>query len=84
MAAVGIPCAERPRFISRTLQSFRRGDFSFAGARGDFAMSKPEVLIVDDDKSFLAYVAQFLTQRGYVVHTLESADQLPGKLAMTR
>jgi len=44
-------------------------------------VTKPEVLIVDDDKSFLAYVAQFLTQRGYVVHTLESAEQLLSRLA---
>ena len=44
-------------------------------------MSKPGILIVDDDKSFLTYVAEFLGRRGYAVHTLESADQLPGKLA---
>jgi DNA-binding NtrC family response regulator len=66
---------------SGALQSFRRGDFSSAGAGGDFAVSKPGILIVDDDKSFLTYVAQFLSQRGYVVQTLESADQMPGKLA---
>jgi two-component system response regulator AtoC len=44
-------------------------------------VSKPQILIIDDDASFLAYVAQFLTERGYVVNTLESEGQLLGKLA---
>jgi len=43
-------------------------------------VKKPEVLIVDDDKSFQSYVAQFLTQRGYSVQTLESPDHLLQKL----
>ena len=44
-------------------------------------LSKPEVLIADDDKSFLAYVADFLNRRGYVVHTRDSAEQLLNTLA---
>jgi two-component system response regulator AtoC len=44
-------------------------------------VSKPEVLIVDDDASFLAYVRQFLGLRGYLVNTLDSPDQLLTKLA---
>ncbi len=44
-------------------------------------MRKPQILIIDDDPSFLAYVAQFLTERGYVVNTLVSAGQLFGELA---
>jgi len=43
-------------------------------------VKKPEVLIVDDDKSFQSYVAQFLTQRGYSVQTLESPEHLLPKL----
>ena len=44
-------------------------------------MSKPEILIVDDDASFLGYVTQFLRLREYVVSTLQSADQLLAVLA---
>jgi len=44
-------------------------------------VSKAEILIVDDDTSFLEYIAQFLRLRGYGVRTLDSADQLVGKLA---
>jgi len=44
-------------------------------------VSKPEVLIVDDDAVFLGYVAEFLRPRGYIVDTLESVDQLLQRLA---
>jgi len=44
-------------------------------------VNKPEILIVDDDSSFVAYVAEFLRPRGYGVRTLASADQLLGRLA---
>lgn len=44
-------------------------------------MSKPDILIVDDDASFTTYVTQFLRPRGYVVDALDSADQLLGRLA---
>ena len=43
-------------------------------------VKKPEVLIVDDDKSFQTYVAEFLTPRGYGVQTLESPEHLLDKL----
>jgi len=43
-------------------------------------VSKAEILIVDDDTSFLEYTAQFLRLRGYGVRTLDSADQLLVKL----
>jgi two-component system, NtrC family, response regulator AtoC len=45
------------------------------------ALGKPEILIVDDDATFVAYVAEFLRPRGYVVDNLQSADQLHGTLA---
>jgi two-component system response regulator AtoC len=44
-------------------------------------VSKPHILIVDDDASFVGYVAQFLGPRGYVVEALDSADQLLDRLA---
>jgi len=44
-------------------------------------VSKPAILIVDDDASFVAYVTQFLRPRGYEVDALTSADQLLSKLA---
>ena len=44
-------------------------------------MVKPEILIVDDDASFVGYVSQFLRSRGYGVQTLESADLLLESLA---
>jgi len=44
-------------------------------------VTKAEILIVDDDTTFLEYVAQFLRLRGYGVRTLDSADQLLAKLA---
>ena len=44
-------------------------------------MSRPEILVVDDDASFVGYVTQFLRSRGYVVKTSESADHLMDRLA---
>lgn len=42
---------------------------------------RPEILVVDDDASFLHYVSQFLRSREYTVRTLESADRLLETLA---
>jgi len=44
-------------------------------------VSKPQILIIDEMRVSLSYVAQFLTERGYVVNTSESEGQLLGKLA---
>jgi two-component system, NtrC family, response regulator AtoC len=55
------------------------GIAEIAGARA--VNNKPEILIVDDDASFLSYVSQFLRPRGYIVQTLDSAGQLLDKLA---
>ncbi len=44
-------------------------------------MSQLEILVVDDDKSFLRYLSDFLSSRGYAVGCMESGEQAMAKLA---
>lgn len=44
-------------------------------------MSKPEVLIVDDDTSFVAYVTEVLRRQDYGVDSVDSGEQLFKRLA---
>ncbi len=43
-------------------------------------MTKPSVLVVDDDESFRSYLGAFLTQRGYDVETAVSGERAIARL----
>lgn len=47
-------------------------------------MSQLEILVVDDDKSHLRYLSDFLSSRGYAVECVESGEQAIAKLAAGR